>query len=164
MAALSAVIMLVSYFPYLTYAVPAVAGLFIMITVIEIDCKWAFLSYASAAVLVFLFAETESKLMFIGFFGFYPIVKCLIEKINRSIIEWVLKFSVFNACVITVYNLVEKLFLVSYDDLGAFAEYGSLILLIFANIVFVVYDICVSRMAVIYLNGFHKRISKLFKR
>ena len=33
--------MLLSYFPYLTYAVPAVAGLLIMITVIEAGYKWA---------------------------------------------------------------------------------------------------------------------------
>ena len=40
MAALATVIMLVSYFPYLTYAVPAIAGLCIMVVVIEINKKW----------------------------------------------------------------------------------------------------------------------------
>ena len=92
MSAFAVVIMLISYFPYLTYAVPAVAGLAIMIVVIEINCKWAILSYISAAVLSFLFAESESKLLFIGFFGFYSIVKCIIEKINKPVIEWVIKF------------------------------------------------------------------------
>ena len=48
--------MLLSYFPYLTYAVPAVAGLFIMAAVIEAGYKWALGAYAAASVLVFLFA------------------------------------------------------------------------------------------------------------
>ncbi len=163
MAALATVIMLVSYFPYLTYAVPAIAGLCIMVAVIEINCKWAALSYFSAAFLAFLFAETESKLMFIGFFGFYPIVKCLIEKINKPVIEWVIKFLVFNICVIGVYALFSKVFMLSFDDLGKFAKYGEIILLVMANIVFVVYDIAVSRMSWFYIDKFHNRISRLFK-
>ena len=43
--------MLLSYFPYLTYAVPAVAGLFIMVAVIEAGYKWALGAYAAASVL-----------------------------------------------------------------------------------------------------------------
>ncbi len=163
-AALSAVIMLVSYFPYLTYAVPAVAGLFIMVVVIEIDCKWAFLSYIAASVLTFLFAELESKLMFIGFFGFYPIVKCLIERINKSVLEWIIKFFVFNLCVITIYKLISKLFMIPIDDFEVFVKYGEIILLVIANVVFLVYDIAVSRMSAFYIMRFSCRISRIFKR
>ena len=56
MAALASVFMLLSYFPYLTYAIPALAGLFIMVIVIEIDCKWAIGGYIASAFLVFLLA------------------------------------------------------------------------------------------------------------
>ena len=72
--ALSVVFMLLSYFPYLTYAVPAVTGLLMMIIVIEINTRWAFAAYAAASVLVFIFAEPESKLMYICLFGYYPIL------------------------------------------------------------------------------------------
>ena len=82
--------MLLSYFPYLTYAIPAVAGLFIMAVVIELDVKWAFLSYTSSAVLVFLFAEMESKLMYVFFLGYYPIVKALLERMRKPLIEWII--------------------------------------------------------------------------
>lgn len=163
LAALSAVIMLVSYFPYLTYAVPAVAGLFIMLAVIEIDCKWAFLSFFSAAVLAFLFAETESKLMFIGFFGFYPIVKAIIERIGKPVIEYFIKILIFNFCVITIYKFIAQLFMVSFDDFDSFIKYGEIILLATANFVFVFYDIAVSRIAFLYIQRFHPRISRLFK-
>ncbi len=164
MASLATVIMLVSYFPYLTYAVPAVAGLFVMVVVIEIDCKWAFLSYLSSAFLTFLFAEPESKLMFIGFFGFYPIIKCLIEKLNRPVFEWILKFLVFNVCVITVYKLIARLLGVSFDDMNHIIKYGELILLGMGNFVFVFYDIAVSRLAGLYSEKLHFRISRMLKR
>lgn len=164
LAALSATVMLVSYFPYLTYAVPAVAGLFIMVVLIETDCKWAFFSYIAASVLTFLFAEIESKLMFIGFFGFYPIAKSLIERINKPVFEWILKFLLFNLCVITVYKVVAKLLIVSFDDFVKLAQYGEIILLLLANVVFVIYDIAVSRMASFYIARFHTRISRIFKR
>ena len=163
MAALAAVLMLVSYFPYLTYAVPAVAGLCVMVIVIEINCKWALLSYFTASFFTFLFAETESMLMFICFFGFYPILKCLIEKIKNYVLEWILKLLSFNICIVGVYFILSKVFMISLDDLGEFAKYGEVILLLLANFVFVFYDIAVSRVSWFYIDKFHKSISKLFK-
>ncbi len=163
MSALATVIMLVSYFPYFTYAVPAVAGLCVMVVVIEIGCKWAFLSYLSSAFLAFLFAETESKLIYICFFGFYPIIKSLIEKLEKTVIEWIIKFLVFNFCVILLYSVFAEVLMLSFEDIGKFAEYGALVLLLLGNIVFVVYDIAVSRLAGTYLNRLHPKIEKLLK-
>ena len=163
MAALATVIMLVSYFPYLTYAVPAVAGLFIMISVMEINCKWALLSYISASFFVFLFAEPESKLMFIGFFGFYPILKCLIERINKPVLEWIIKILLFNVCILLIYKVFAKIFMIPEDNLNEFFKYGEIVLLIFANAVFVVFDIALSRMANFYFAKFHFRVSRIFK-
>lgn len=160
LSALCTVIMLVSYFPYLTYAVPALASLLIMIIVIETNCKWAIFSYLTAAVLTFLFAETESKILFIMFFGFYPIAKSLIEKINNLFIEWPVKLSLFNASVLAAYYILTKLFMLQLDDFGSFQKYGTAILLILANIVFVLYDITLSKLAVTYIQKFHKRVSK----
>ena len=134
-----------------------------MVIVIEINCKWAFLTYFSAAFLSFLFAESESKFMFIGFFGFYPIIKCLVEKINRPVIEWFIKLIVFNLCIIAIYTLIAKAFMLSFDDLGKLASYGESILLVAGNIVFVVYDIAVSRMAWFYSDRIQSKILKIFK-
>ena len=163
MSALAAVVMLVSYFPYFTYAVPAVAGLCIMVVVIEIGCKWAFLSYFSSAFLAFLFAETESKLIYIALFGFYPILKCLIEKIGKPFAEWIIKFLLFNTCVVTMYFVFSELLMLSFEDMGSLAEYGAIILLILGNIVFVIYDIAVSKLACVYLGRFHAKIQKFLK-
>lgn len=163
-SALAVVIMLISYFPYLTYAVPAVAGLCIMAVLIETDYKWALFSYIVSSVLVFMFGEPESKLMYVFLFGYYPIVKALIEKINKPIFEWILKISVLNVALFFVYGLFSKIFGISMDDFGDFQKYGTLILLLLSNAVFVVYDIAVSRISNVYIYKFHPKLKKVFKK
>ena len=161
MAALATVIMLVSYFPYLTYAVPAIAGLCIMVVVIEINKKWALLSYFSAAFLSFLLAEFESMILFVSFFGYYPILKSIIEKLGKPIPEWILKILTFNTAVILVYLSLSHL--ISFAEMGSFADYAELILLAMGNIVFVLYDIAISRVSWLYFDKFHFRLAKFFK-
>ncbi len=164
MSALAVVIMLTSYFPYLTYAIPAIAGLCVMVVLIETNYKWAVLSFFASAVLVFMFAEMESKFLYIFLFGYYPIAKALIERINKPIIEWIIKVLLFNISVLFVYGLFSKLFAISLDDFGVLKQYGVAILMVLANIVFVVYDIAVARMSMAYLNMLHPRIKRLFKK
>ena len=151
MSALAVVFMLLSYFPYLTYAIPAVAGRFIMVTVIEINLKWAFLSYSTSAVLVFLFAEPESRLLYIFFLGYYPILKAIIEKIKKPVIEWILKVLSFNLAVLVVYMIFAKPMGIDFSDFDTFGKYGALIVLSLGNLAFVLYDIAVSRMATVYM-------------
>lgn len=163
MAALATAVMLLSYFPYLTYAIPAVAGLFIMVLVIEINCKWAAMAYIASAVLVFMFAETESKLMYICLLGYYPIIKALTEKLRRPVIEWPIKLAVFNAAVLAIYLIFSKLFDLSVDDFGVLGKYGAFIFLGVGNIVFMLYDIAISRVAAMYMFIIHPKIKKILK-
>lgn len=164
MSALAVVIMLTSYFPYLTYAIPAIAGLCVMVVLIETDYKWAVFTYISSAVLVFMFAEMESKFLYLFLFGYYPILKSLIEKINKQIFEWILKIIIFNISILLVYGVFSKLFALSLDDFGALRQYGVAILLVLSNIVFIVYDIAVSRISMVYINMLHPKINRLFKK
>ena len=86
MAALGTAFMWLSYFPYFTYAVPAFSGLVMLIVLIEVGYKWAWITYVITAILSFLFAEPEAKLMFILFLGYYPILKASIEKLKSKIL------------------------------------------------------------------------------
>lgn len=157
------VFMMLSYFPYLTYAVPAVTGLLIMIIVIEINTRWALVSYIASCALVFIFAEPESKLMYICLFGYYPILKAVIERLKKPAAEWILKISVFNVAVLLVYFVFAKLFGISLDDLNNLGKYGVYAFLAAGNAVFVFYDIAVSRMAMFYINTLHTRVKKIMK-
>ena len=163
MAALATAVMLLSYLPYLIYAIPAIAGLFIMIVTIELNKKWAFMAYAVSAILVFLIADFESRFLYVFFFGYYPIMKALIEQINKAVIEWPIKIAVFNLSVLAVYVIFSKFFAFSVDEFGEFGKYSAYILLALGNIVFVLYDIAVSRVSMAYMSILHSKIKKLLR-
>lgn len=163
MAALATVIMLVAYFPYVTYAIPCMASLAVMAVVIEIDKKAALLTYLASTLPIFLFCELEAKLLYIVFMGFYPILKAVFEKLPNRIIEYLLKLVVFNLAVAAIYFMSVKLFGIGFEDMGELGKYGGIILLVAANVVFVLYDYCISKMAIFYMLRFHKTVSKMLK-
>lgn len=164
MAALSCVLMLVSYFPYLTYAVPAVAGLCVMAVLIEAGALYAFLCYVSASVLSFLIAEKEAAFMFICLFGFYPIVKAFIERIRKSVPEWIIKILLFNACAVVSYYAVTLILGVPAEEFAFIGKYGIYIFLALCNVAFVLYDIALSKTAVFYMQKIHGIVKKIFKK
>ena len=163
MSALAVVVMLTAYFPYLTYAVPAFAGLCVMAVLLEIGFKWAISCYVVSAALTMLFCEPEAMLMYVFLFGYYPILKAVIERINKPFFEWLIKVVLFNAVVITVYSFIAKLFGVDLSDTNDFGKYTVYIVLAVANPVFVVYDITISKMAIFYFYKIQPKLKKFFK-
>ena len=156
-------VMLVSYFPYLTYAIPAIAGLFMMVPLIECGVSWAFGTYIASSALIFITGETEAKILYILFLGYYPILKSLIEKINKQAVEWILKLICFNIAAVAFYYVSSRLFAVSFDDFGEWGKYGALIFLAICNVVFVLYDIGISRVASYYIYALHDKIKRILK-
>ncbi len=162
-AALATVITLAAYFPYVTYAAPAVAGLVTVMLVIETNKKWAAASFLVSAVLVLLFAEPESKFLYVFFFGYYPIVKAAVEKINKPIIEWAIKIITFNAAMLIIYGVLSFVVDLSVEDFGVLGKYGAWIFLAAGNLVFVLYDIAIAQVAAFYIQRIHPSVRKLFK-
>ena len=117
----------------------------------------------ASAVLVFLLAEPESKLMYIGLFGYYPIIKALVEKLRRPIIEWIIKLSCFISSVSLIYYVIAGIFGISLEDINSYGKYGIGILLILGIIVFILYDIAISRMAMMYIRVLQGRVRKILK-
>lgn len=161
MAALATIVMLLSYFPYLTYAVPAVAGLCFVILAIETSPKWAFTAYAAASVLVFLLAEQEAKIMFIAFFGYYPILKGVIEGMRKKAPEYMLKFLIFNVVMVGVYALLIFVLGMPLDQMGDFGRWTALVLLVMGNIAFLLYDFTITQLIGLYMHSFHHRLKKI---
>ncbi|MEG1887051.1 MAG: hypothetical protein RR177_02895 [Oscillospiraceae bacterium] len=162
-AALSTVIMLTAYFPYLTYAIPAIAGCLAIVLMIECGTKWAIMGFVVSAVLSLIFAEPEAKMLFIGFFGYYPIIKGKIESLNKRPVEYLLKFLIFNVAVIVVYLIITNIFGIPMNDMGATFKYASLVLLALGNVVFAIYDVAVTRIISLYWNKLHPKIKKMFR-
>ena len=164
LAALACATMLAAYFPYLTYGVPAIAGIFVMIALIEAGKGYAALTYAASAVITLLFAEPEAKLLYVCFLGFYPILKAILEHLKNRVAEYILKFLSFNVALLLIYSFFANIFGITDNFVTIFGVFGIAILVLAANFVFLMYDICLSKFAQIYLYRLHPVVMRFIKR
>ena len=157
-SALVCVIMAASLMPDLTFAVPAIAGLMFIPVFANAGVPAAIACFVSSSLLSFFIGDKNSWLLFLVFFGYYPIIKPLLEKIKNKPVKWVLKFSVFNAAAVVLYLievLVLRFTLGKWWLLAAFAA---------GNAVFVLYDIAVARVAAFYYLRLHGKISAIINK
>lgn len=163
MAALGTAFMLLSYFPYFTYAVPAISGVLTLVVLIEIKGKWPLFTYIVTAVLVFLFAEPEAKFMYILFFGYYPLLKAVIERIRSRVVQYLLKFAVFNSAIFVIYGILSSIIGVDISEFGQYGIIGIACMLLLANVTFYLYDVVLVRVANIYMQMVHPKLKKVLK-
>ncbi|MDR2647383.1 MAG: hypothetical protein LBB67_04580 [Oscillospiraceae bacterium] len=158
-----ALLYLVSFIPTLDLALPAAAGLLLIVIVLELGRGWAFGVFAACAAVAFFVVPNKSvTLYYAGFFGYYPILKSFLEQKLPRVPEWIVKILFFNAAIIGMYFLALKFLGL---DMGGFppnlARYLPLILLVLANVTFLIYDIMViDRVAILY----NKRLQAKFRR
>ena len=133
-----------------------------MLTVVEVGVKWGIAAFAVSAVLVLLLpGDIEAKMLYIAFFGYYPIVKSLLETHCNRVIEYIIKFAVFNAAIVISYSFVASFIGVDMSDMNELGKYTAYILLAAANIVFPIYDIAITRIYGLYRIRLHKHIAKI---
>ena len=78
-------------------------------------------------------------------------------------IEWIIKVLSFNIAVLVVYMIFAKPMGIDMSDFGALGKYGAFVLLGLGNIVFVLYDIAVSRMATMYVKIVRPKFKNFLK-
>lgn len=162
-SALALAIMLAAYFPYMTYALPALAGALFSIILIEASPRYAVAAYCTTALLSLLLCEKEASVLFVCFFGYYPIVKAQLERLSKRPLEIILKLLLFNAAVVLAYFVTIYLFRIPMEDMGVLGKYGPPLLLLLGNFVFILYDFALTRLLTGYFCRLHPKIQKLLK-
>lgn len=164
-AALSVVMMfLTTVIPMLTYALPAAAGILLVVMVIDVDKKWAFGVYAAVSILsLLILPDKEAAVMYVFFFGHYPIVKAILEGKCKGVLLWLLKFVIFNVSVVAGYLVILYVFQLPFDEMEEHGQWAVWGLLGLGNVVFVVYDIALSRLTTLYILKWRKAFRKFFK-
>ena len=165
LTALGVVLMfLTGLIPIGTYALPAIAGVLLIVAVIEIGAKWAWMIYAAVAVLSLLFAAyKEAALLFVLFFGYYPVLKSFLERISNKVLSWISKFAVFNVAVVACFFLAVNFLQLPEDSFTVFGIYLPWVFLILGNAVFLIYDIALSGLVATYVEKLHHRVTKTLK-
>lgn len=151
-------LMLGSLIEVLDLSSAVLAGFVIVICVIEIGGKYPVLMYAVISLVSILILPNKYPAVFFIFFGgFYPIFKAYLERFHY-IISWAVKFSMFNIffafMIFAIRFLSEKNFLPPFEDitfLNSFNENLKFLGFIIANIVFLLYDIAMTRIITFYI-------------
>ena len=159
MAALSLVLMLLTaVLPFGTYAFPCFAGILLTAIVIEFGAVWAIGVYAGVSVLSFLLvSDKEAALYYTLILGIYPVLKSFFERIRVKWLSFVLKLVYFNIVAVAAFYISIYLLGVPLESFSLFGVNMPLLFLVLGNVVFVLYDICVTRLIAAYLNIWRHR-------
>lgn len=158
-AALSLVLMLLTgVLPFGTYALPCFAGILLTAIVIEFGIPWALGVYAGVSVLSFLLvSDKEAALYYTLVLGIYPILKSFFERIKKKWLSIVLKLLYFNAVAVAAFYISIYLLSVPIESFSLFGVNMPILFLILGNVVFIAYDICVTRLVSAYLHVWRQR-------
>ena len=156
LSALGTVLLTVGAFSgVLEISMAVIASIPCIIAVIEYGGSAPWMVYGVTSVLsVLLVPGALPSILYALFFGFYPILKEKFEKKPR-VISWVLKEVTFNISL-TCIGVAAVLFTLTTDNALLTPLYIG-IMAVLAEIVFVLYDIALTRLISIYIITLRKR-------
>lgn len=144
-----------------TFAFPCFAGMLLTVVVIEFSPKWAYCVYVAVSLLSLILAgDKEAVVYFILFFGFYPILKSTVERLNSKVFQYILKYLIFNISIICAFLVGKFILMIPDEEFTFFGVYLPWVFLLLGNIFFLLYDRCVTVFISLYI---HKIRNKIFK-
>ena len=158
---------LTAFFPTNTLTLLTLLSFIPPIALMEKGLKTAMLVYTCSAIGGLLFVPVNISLLYILFFGIYGIIKGLIERLNKSFLEIVLKLLFFNAIfLILLLSIRGILGIALQNNLAKLLSYftskplsstsGLLILCLMMQPVFLIYDYALT-LLVGYYHDYLKR-------
>ncbi|MBR5539041.1 MAG: hypothetical protein IKU61_04000 [Clostridia bacterium] len=156
MSALGTVTMyLGSVFEILDLSTAAIASMCVLLILVETGAKYAWLTFAVTGVLSMIILPVKTAgIIFIGFFGFYPMAKAFFEQKFRGWRCLMLKILLLNASVM--------LMLLALRYVMTEALWFEIMTLILANVVFIVYDYALTKLLCAYVFVWRKKL-RIFK-
>ena len=146
---------LASMLPSAKLAVTAVAGLLPAAAVLLCGYGWSALVWVATSVLaLLLLPEKGPALGYALVLGPYPICKALIERLDRLVLEWILKLALFYALLCVYYFAFSKFFLELVTLPARLVPWFFLA----GGVAFVIYDIAFSRLIGLFVNRVGKYI------
>lgn len=158
LAALSLVLLLLaSVSPSGRMGIVAVAGLVNAAAVISGGLQAGFLCWAVAGILgLILSPDKGNVLLYLVFFGLYPMVKSLIEQLRKAPLEWLCKLAFFNVVLTFCWFVLRDVLLA-----GLPAVFEQLwVLYVGGNVVFLIYDYGFSKLVMFYAARIDKAIRR----
>lgn len=149
-------------FPVFYIIMPMICGVLITLMANETNIRWGFLMYLAVSVLsLFITPNKDAALIFIMFFGPYPLIRPAFSKIRPGFIGFAIKALFFNFCIIIYFLITVFLFGAQelIEEMGEFGKYGGFILLGIANMMFISYDYLMDTAQIFYKNKLRPKIT-----
>lgn len=151
-----------SIFWVLGYTMPLVASLVMIILLDSISQKSALLTFISTSIISFiLLNDKECVLLYILFFGYYPLIIDKINDIKLKFLSYLLKFITFNAAMVLTQVLCVYVFGIPFDDM--LGKWGIVLFVLCLNLVFVVFDKLYTLLLKLYRIKLKKKVEKYIK-
>lgn len=151
-----------SIFWVLGYTMPLVASLVMIILLDSISQKSALLTFISTSIISFiLLNDKECVLLYILFFGYYPLIRDKINDIKPKFLSYLLKFITFNAAMVLTQVLCVYVFGIPFDDM--LGKWGIVLFVLCLNLVFVVFDKLYTLLLRLYRIMLKKKVEKYIK-
>lgn len=159
LAALSVIILYLGCaIEVLDLTMSAIVSLLVVVIVIEMGYKYAWLTYIATSILSIILLPQKSPAIFYAcFMGFYPIIKSYLERINSALARWIIKLVVGNAALALMFILM-SLFLPDEFEGG----WLMLVTYLLGIIAFLMYDVALSKLITLYFVRIRDRI-KIYK-
>lgn len=134
----------------------AASSLFAVAAVIECGLGAAVFVFIGSSVLGALILPDKTPiLLYALFFGYYPIIKSLAERLHSFILNWALKVGVFNAALTAAWFLFRSIFFNA-----ALLETSGIVIYAGGNLAFVLFDIGMTRLIGLYIVRISRQIRK----
>ena len=139
-----------------TFAGPILAMGVLLPILEEYGIKTAAAAWGAAAILALLLVpDRETALVFVAF-GWYPLLRPRLVGIHSRPVRFLVKLAVCNVIIAVLYGLVLRLMGLTADLLDA-SRWMNLLLLLIANVTFLMMDRALERLAVLWHRNLRKR-------
>ena len=137
-------------------AFAAVSSLFAVAAVVELGAfSGAAVFLVSSVLSLVLAGDKTAAFLYLLFFGYYPVVKLMTDRLQKGVFQWGAKLLVLNAAVTAVLFLLGS----AAPDLSALGG-SRLVAYLAANVLLVPYDLGISRLVELYILKLSPKIKR----
>lgn len=158
--ALAVVVMnLGSIVPLATFCTPLIAMLVLLPVMEEFGAKMGWAAWFSVSVLSLLLVTNRETAFVYVFFGWWPMVRPKVAALGSQWLRLGIKLLVCNALILVLYGAVLR-FLGLTSDLTAATKAMNAVLVVLGNVTFLLLDLVLGRMALLWRRKWRKRFFK----
>lgn len=137
--------------PINTFAILTISSCFVPIAIIRSNVRVGIFVYIASSIIGFFLVPLDIIIPYILYFGIYGLVKFYIEKLRNIPLEILLKLSFSNIMLILGYILFTKFIAPINLNIPIW------ILIILAQIAFLIFDYALTLIITFYISKFHNK-------